>query len=158
MNKRAEQVAQERRRRTVTTTSGFSSKFHIPDHLRDDATYRYHWVLDEPGRVQELQGQDWDFVEIPEMADDANQKGSGTRLERHGMTNEAGHAVRHVAMRKLRKYDDEDTAREQAIIDERMTSIKGGQAVNSDGKPIATDAPGRRRYVPEGGITITRGS
>lgn len=156
MTKRSEQVAQERRRRREHSPTGFSSKFQIADHLRDDANYRYHWALDEPGRVQELRGQDWDFVEIPEMASDELQQGSGTRLERHGMTNEAGHSVRHVAMRKLRKFDEEDTAKEQAINDARMAAIQRGQAVSQTGEAVQKVA-GSRTYVPDGGISITRG-
>ena len=154
MNKRAEAVQQERRRRREHSPSGFSQKFAIPDHLRDDANYRYHWVLDEPGRVAELQGQDWDFVDIPQMAGDELQKGSGTRLERHGMRSEEGHSIRHVAMRKLRKFDEEDTAREAEINEGRMAAIQRGQVVSAT--ETVAPAPGTRTYTPDGGITITR--
>ncbi len=153
MNKRAEQVATERRRRRDDNPTGFSSKFQIAG--REDEKDRYHWALDEPGRVQTLQEQDWEFLDGTGHADSPDQQPNGTRLERHGMTNEAGHSVRHVAMRKLRKFDDEDNAKEQAINDQRMAAIERGQ-VSSPTETIQK-VKGSSTYVPDGGITITRG-
>lgn len=153
MNKRAEQVASERRRRHDDSPTGFSSKFQIAG--RDDATYRYHWALDEPGRVQTLLEQDWDFVEGKVHAESADQTPQGTRMQRHGMTSENGQSIQHVAMRKLRKYDEEDDAREQRINDERMAAIQRGQPVTHSGEAIGKVA-GSRTYTPDGGISITR--
>ncbi len=152
MSKRAEQVASERRRRRNDNPTGFSSKFQIAN--RDDETYRYHWALDEPGRVQTLLEQDWEFLDGTGHADSPDQQPNGTRLERHGMTSEAGHSIRHVAMRKLRKFDEEDTAKEQAIVDQRDAAIQRGQPVSAPGQ-AASQVAGAKTFSE--GITITRG-
>lgn len=147
---RAEGVRQERRRRKDLSINSHL-RFSIPDHLRDDKKYRYHWLVDKPGRVAtKTKNDDWDFVEEPELADDGRQTGAGTRIERHAGVDKFGNPQRAFLVRKLREYDDADKAADQSRIDDRMKQIKRGKPTDDDGQAIQKDGS----YVPSQGITI----
>jgi hypothetical protein len=147
---RAEAVTAERRRRKDMSVNAHL-RFSIPDHLRDDTRYRYHWLVDRPGRIeQKTKHDDWDFVEEPEIAADGRQTGAGTRIERHAGVDKFGNPMRAFLVRKLREYDAEDKAKEQAQLDKRMAAIKRGKPANEHGQTIHEDGS----YVPNGGIVI----
>jgi hypothetical protein len=147
---RAAEVAGERRRRKDMSVNAHL-RFSIPDHLRDDKRYRYHWLVDRPGRIeQKTKHDDWDFVEEPELAADGRQTGAGTRIERHAGVDQYGNPQRAYLVRKLREYDQADKAAEQKRLDERMAVIKRGKTAGENGQPIH----GEGSYVPERGISI----
>jgi len=147
---RAAAVAGERRRRKDTSVNAHL-RFAVPDHLRDDETYRYHWLIDRPGRiVQKTKYDDWDFVEEPELAADGRQTGAGTRIERHAGTDKEGKPIRAYLVRKLRVYDEADKRAARARLDERMAAIKRGKPADENGQSTVGDGS----YVPKGGIVI----
>jgi hypothetical protein len=147
---RAEEVRGERRRRKDMSVNAHL-RFSIPDHLRDDKRYRYHWLVDRPGRIeQKTRYDDWDFVEEPEIASDGRQTGAGTRIERHAGVDKFGNPQRAFLVRKLRDYDEADKAVDQKRIDDRMKQIKRGKTPGEAGEAIQSDGS----YVPARGITI----
>lgn len=147
---RAAEVQGERRRRKDMGINAHL-RFSIPEHLRDDKAYRYHWLVDRPGRIeQKTKYDDWDFVEEPEIAADGRQTGAGTRIERHAGTDKFGNPQRAFLVRKKREYYEEDKAADQKRLDQRMTAIKRGKTAGDDGRAIHDDGS----YVPQGGITI----
>lgn len=147
---RAAQVQGERRRRKDMSVNAHL-RFSIPDHLRDDKAYRYHWLVDRPGRIeQKTKHDDWDFVEEPEIAADGRQTGAGTRIERHAGVDQFGNPQRAYLVRKKREYDEEDKATQQAQLDKRMAAIKRGKTPGETGTAIHEDGS----YVPQGGIVI----
>ncbi len=147
---RAAEVRGERRRRKDMSVNAHL-RFSIPDHLRDDQRYRYHWLVDRPGRIEmKTKHDDWDFVEEPELAADGRQTGAGTRIERHAGVDQFGNPQRAFLVRKLREYDDEDKAAAQKRLDDRMAAIKRGKTPGETGQAIHEDGS----YVPSSGITI----
>lgn len=146
---RVAEVAGERRRRKEF---GLRSRlnFSVPDEYRDDPNYVYRWAADRPGRVTQLHGEDYDFVESKEIAEDARQTGAGTRIERHAGTDKEGKPLRQYLMRKKREFYQHDKAAEQADLSKRMAAIKRGKTAGQDGQPIHDDGA----YVPQGGIVI----
>ncbi len=147
---RAEQVAGERRRRKDMSVNAHL-RFSIPDHLRDDKRYRYHWLVDRPGRIeQKTKYDDWDFVEEAELAADGRQTGAGTRIERHAGVDQYGNPQRAYLVRKLREYDEADKAAAQKRLDQRMAAIKRGKTPGETGQTIHEDGS----YVPSSGISI----
>ncbi len=147
---RAEAVQGERRRRKdMGATSHL--RFSIPDHLRDDKNYRYHWLVDRPGRIEaKTKYDDWNFVEEPEIAADGRQTGAGTRIERHAGVDSFGNPMRAFLVRKLREHDEEDKQAKRQRINERMAAIKRGKPTNDQGETINSDGS----YVPASGIVI----
>lgn len=149
---RAKEVQMVRRRR-VDAGNSSHLRLSIPDHMRDDKTYRYYWLADRPGRIeQKTKYDDWDFVEEAELAQDGRQTGAGTRIERHAGVDQFGKPLRFFLVRKLREYDEADKKEGQAKIDAMMQQIKRGKTPSKPGEPSREDDP--TSYVPEGGIVI----
>jgi hypothetical protein len=147
---RAADTRQERRRRKDMSDTAHL-RFAVPDHLRDDKRYRYHWLVDRAGRIeQKTQRDDWDFVEEPEIVADGRQAGAGTRIERHAGVDQYGNPQRAYLVRKLREYDEEDKAAGQKRLDARMKAIKRGKTKDDEGETIHDDGS----YVPSRGISI----
>nr|QBM02669.1 hypothetical protein [uncultured archaeon] len=149
--KRADAIRGERRRRQG---SGLDSnlRFSLPDHLKNDPNWRYHWLVDRPGRVsQKTRHDDWDFVEDAETESDARNTGPGSRIERHAGVDQFGNPLRAYLVRKRKDYDEEDKREHQAALDERMSAIRGGQVTNAKGEVVTQDG----FYTPAGGIRIT---
>lgn len=145
---RAEDVQAQRRRRDDTGIAA-NLRFSVPDHLRDDETYRYHWLVDRPGRIEsKTKHDDWDFVEETELVADGRQTGAGTRIERHAGTDSFGNPLRAYLVRKLRVHDEEDKKKARQRVDERMAAIQRGRQTDETGRP--SDGS----YVPAGGIVI----
>jgi hypothetical protein len=139
------------RRRRVEAGASSHLRLSLPEHMKNDPLYRYHWLADRPGRIEnKTVHDDWDFVENSELAADGRQTGTGTRIERHAGVDQFGKPLRFFLVRKLKEYDQADKAREQRQLDEKMTAIKRGKTANEHGQPIHQDGS----YVPEGGITI----
>lgn len=148
---RADETRSERRRRRGTGLDA-NLRFSLPDHLKNDPNWRYHWLVDRPGRIaQKTRYDDWDFVEDGETEGDDRNTGAGSRIERHAGVDQFGNPQRAYLVRKRKEYDDEDKREHQAALDERMTAIKGGQVTNAKGEVITQDG----FYTPAGGIRIT---
>lgn len=150
---RAVEAQTERRRRKGM---GYRSqlKLSIPPHLENDPNYRYYWLADRPGRVEELtKHDDYEFVTDEETAADGRNTGQGTRIERHAGTDGFGNPVRHFLVRKPIEYHREDQREKAAEQAKVIDAIKRGKTAGADGKPIH----GEKTYVPEAGISISHG-
>ena len=148
---RAEETKAVRRRRTDMSVNSHL-RLSIPQHMRDDPKYRYHWMADRPGRIEnKTKHDDWDFVEDTELAADGRQTGAGTRIERHAGVDQFGKPLRFFLVRKLKEYDAADRRADQAKIDETMSQIKRGKQPAAGGQSPVLDDGG---YVPEAGISI----
>jgi hypothetical protein len=147
---RADETKAVRRRRFDTGVSSHL-RLSIPEHMKNDSHYRYHWIADRPGRIEnKTVHDDWDFVESSELAADGRQTGAGTRIERHAGVDQFGKPLRFFLCKKLKEHDEADKRREKLRLDEMMQQIKRGE---TPGKDAAT--PGHDgSYVPEAGITI----
>jgi hypothetical protein len=147
---RADEVRAVRRRRVETGVSSHL-RLSLPEHMKNDPQYRYHWMADRPGRIEnKTVHDDWDFVENSELAADGRQTGAGTRIERHAGVDQFGKPLRFFLVRKLKEHDAADKHQEKLRLDEMMKQIKRGKTPGNDGQPIERDGA----YVPEGGITI----
>lgn len=149
---RAEETKAVRRRRQDMGVSSHL-RLSLPEHMRNDPNYRYHWLADRPGRIEnKTKHDDWDFVEEQELTQDANQTGAGTRIERHAGVDQFGKPLRFFLVRKLKEYDAADKKADQQSLDEMMKQIKRGKQPIGEGgqRPVLDDGG----YVPEGGIAI----
>ena len=139
----AEEKTERRRKRGSTTVSGL--KLHVdPEKL--DPAYKYRWVNDTPGRVQQLYEQDWDKVE-----DRANTDGGGTVPTKH-VGVDSGKPINAVLMRKRREHFEEDFKEKQRPLDEIEQSIRRG-VVHEQNEP---ELRGEVAYTPGSGNTISR--
>jgi hypothetical protein len=151
-------VAEERarRRRRIDNGAGPAQKLYVPDSVKEPG-YAYRWVNDVPGRLlSKTQDDDWDFVYEKSLAEKSAEgadknSGLGTRIERIVGQTEGGQPLKAYLVKKPLDFHEEDKAREQRLIDERMAGIKRGQA------PSASGDNGRHSYVPSGGIRIDEG-
>jgi hypothetical protein len=151
---RAMAAKAERRRRTGMGLDA-RRKLSIPSHLEKDPNYRYYWLADRPGRVEQLTiHDDYDFVEDEETAADGRNTGLGKRIERHAGTDKFGNPVRHFLVRKPMEYYREDQREKRQAREKTMAAIKHGKTAGPDGQPILDD----KMYVPEGGIKIQHGA
>lgn len=142
---RVEAAKVERRRR-----KGFGPKSRlrltIPPHLEKDPNYRYYWLADRPGRVEQVTvDDDYDFVTDEETAEDGRQTGLGSRIERHAGTDKWGNPVRHFLVRKRIEYHKADQAEKRAEREKTMAAIRRGKTPDAKGQPIHDD----HDYVPE---------
>ena len=148
---RADQVKTERRRRH---SLGYDAnlRFSLPPHLKNDPEWRYHWLVDRPGRIaQKTRHDDWDFVEDAETQEDGRNSGAGTRIERHAGVDQFGNPLRAFLVRKKREYDNEDRREQQKALDARMAAIKGGRVTNPEGRDLTESG---EFYTPRGSIQI----
>jgi hypothetical protein len=150
---RAVAATGERRKRKGL---GFTSqlKLSIPPHLENDPNFKYYWLADRPGRVEELtKHDDYDFVVDEEAAADGRNTGLGKRIERHAGIDQFGNPVRHFLVRKPIEYHEEDQREKRAERAKTMAAIKRGATPGDDGRAINSE----QSYVPEAGIKISHG-
>ena len=146
---RATETRSERRRRKGTGLDA-NLRFSLPDHLKNDPNWRYHWLVDRPGRIsQKTRHDDWEFVEDEEVESDARNTGAGTRIERHAGVDQFGNPLRAYLVRKRKDYDDEDKREHQAALDERMAAIKGGQVTDETGQVIQNGFYAKSIHITE---------
>jgi hypothetical protein len=153
LHPRAVEAKVERRRRK-NMGRGARLKLSIPPHLENDPNYRYYWVADRPGRVDQLtKYDDYEFVTDETTAGDSRNTGQGTRIERHADVDKFGNPVRHFLLRKPIEYHREDEREKRARNDKIMAAIKRGKTPGQEGEPIHEDGA----YVPDRGISIAHG-
>lgn len=145
-------TAQRRRRKGMGNRARL--KLSIPPHLENDPNYRYYWVADRPGRVEQLtKHDDYDFVIDAETAADGRNTGTGTRIERHADVDKFGEPIRHFLLRKPIEYHLDDEREKADHRKKLMTAIERGKTPNEQGEQIHSDGA----YVPSRGIKITHG-
>lgn len=145
---RAEAVRTERRRKPgATVLPGI--KLGVDESKLDRTNYAYRLVNDTAGRVQQLEGQDWDPA--PEQAL-FGSTGAGTIQSKHAGSIE-GRPFNAVLMRKPMPMHKEDLAAKQRPIDQLEDAIKRGAPSQSQNAPEMT---GDGVYTPGGSNTIGR--
>lgn len=134
---RAETVRTERRRtRGATVHPGL--KLAIDDSKLDRKNYNYRLANDTEGRIQQLEGQDWDIA--PEQAL-YGSTGEGTVQSKHAGSID-GRPFKAVLMRKPKPMHDEDQAEKQTLINKTEREIVRGEN--------KTELSGNGGYTPAG--------
>lgn len=143
-------VVEERARRRRRDDLGMSRHRQLAvDTSKFDPKYTYRIINDDPGRIHALTVQDdWDIVTRAQLGErDAKEKGVGSSVE--FAVDRTG--KRGVLVRKPLDFYQEDKAKEQASINDRMKDIRRGKHEGPDA------LSGANAYVPEGGISIRDG-
>lgn len=157
IGRRIEEMRALRRDRNSQDVSGFSQKLSVPEDLKDKRLV-YRWVNDASTRHYEMQQKGWIYAESMDIAKDARNSGTGTRIER--IANERtvrGAPQKTFLMVKPREFYEEDKAAEAAQIKAAEQSIVGKagdqrQVRNEQG--VAESG----MYIPAGGMTIKHGN
>lgn len=112
---RAEEVQQERRRRTANGPIG-GRKLTVPEEWLDRENFEYRWANDKDNRLSDLtQSDDWDRVTSPD----------GKVITKNVGTNE-GKPLQAYLLKKPKKYYDADKAEQMKPINELENEIRRG--------------------------------
>ena len=141
---RAEMTMDERRKRM--TNIGERNKRLATGGLNlDSAKYHYHWINDDGSNVYEKLEQDvYDFVS-KDGESVGNDKGDAVSTQVGVKAN--GEPLVAYLMQKPKKYYDEDAAKGQVAVDEKMNQIRKG--AEGGGAGVTGDS-----YNPSDGITL----
>lgn len=85
----------------------------------DMNNYKYRWVNDEPGRVQRLQGMEYEIVTPEEM--------NGLQTAHHVGFSRQGTQMNAVLMKKYKPWFEEDQARKNHEAQELEKALKRGK-------------------------------
>jgi hypothetical protein len=155
IGKRIEEMRAQRKSRNSQDVSGFTQKLSVPENLKDPRLV-YRWVNDTSTRHHEMQQKGWAYAESMDIAKDARNSGTGSRIER--IANERttrGTPQKTFLMVKPREFYEEDKASEAAKIKAHEKSMNGKageqRIAQREGGGVE---PGM--YIPSGGMTIER--
>lgn len=148
---RAEETRQERRRKPGQVAL-HGTNLAVDESKLDRNTYEYRWVNDNSrGRVQMLEGQDWDVA--PEQAAISNQ-GEGT-VQARNVGSEDGKPMRAVLMRKRKDWFANDQREKLRSVDELEKAIQRGETDQRNVDPELA-GPAGSTYTPNGRNTFER--
>lgn len=116
------QEDQARRRRRDPNDNGVVKRLHVPQESKDPG-YEYRWVVDQPGRIDQLYRQDWDLVTDQEIG------GSNVPATRHADVAQNRLPLQTRLMKKPKDLFQEDHAANQKRLDEEMKAAELGQKV-----------------------------
>lgn len=138
---RAAETRRERRRRDDGSLDRMMNlKLAIPRHIQEQADREgktLRWVLDQPGRMQQMEADDWD--KVPGVQSVAADKESGDQL---------------VLCAKYKDWFDADQAASARMLDERDKALVRGDKIDPDDK-----RQGATSYTPAGNrISRQRGA
>ncbi len=119
---RAEDSRRERRMKPGELEAG-GLKLSLDENKLDRNQFQYRFAADRPGRVQQLQRQDWDVV-TDDVKPDAN--GLGSVVTAPAGVDE-GKPYNHVLMRKYKDWYKADQKIKQRPLDEIDQAIRRGQ-------------------------------
>lgn len=142
---RAEAVRTERRRKPGSLAAG-GMKLAVDESKLDRVNYHYRQVNDTPGRLQQLEGQDYDIA--PEVGASVNSNGVGTVNSVLAGVKD-GKPYNTVLMRKPIAMHEEDQKLKQKPLDEMEDAIRRGRGASTDGK-----LQGDGVYTPGTGVNI----
>jgi len=118
---RADDTRRERRRREDGDLDRMAGlKLAIPRDIQEQADREgktLRWVLDTPGRMQQMIADDWD--KVPDVTSIAADRESGDQL---------------VLCSKYKDWYDADQAQAAKTLDERDASLTRGDKVSPDDK------------------------
>jgi hypothetical protein len=125
LGKRAEETRAVRRRRT-DTTGEYRVRLGVNHDLLDHKQFRYHWINDEPGRIDEkTKRDDWDIVRDPSVKDNSSSEGAPVR-QLVGAQKD-GSALHAYLCRKPLEFDREDRAKKGQRSTELEAQLRRGE-------------------------------
>lgn len=144
----------EQRRRRSDLTPMSRAPLAVPG-AKLDPNYKYRWVDDIPGRVQQLTvNDDYDPVTYADLglAPMGLDSNSGTTVER---VSDKQSGRKTVLLRKRKDWYQHDKAKEQQALDTTMAALKRGHVpTGSNGEGGVMSDGG---YIPRSGIRIEDG-
>lgn len=137
LSQRATEMRRERRRRDDGDLDRMGRMaLSIPQEVKERAAREgktLRWIRDTPGRVQEMNRDDWDIVQgVEPVAASRHEEGNLILVE------------------KYQDWFDEDRAKKDRLLDEKERAIERGMTIDPDDKRQTAVS-----YVPEGN-RITR--
>lgn len=117
---RADEVRQERRKKPGASMNP-GIKLAVDETKLDRTTYHYRFARSSGGRIQALQGDDYDVA--PEGAK-SDGNGLGTVNSVHGGVDDAGQPYDLVLMRKRKDWFEADQKEKQKPLDEMDEAIR----------------------------------
>lgn len=118
---RAEETRRARRRRDDANLDRMAGlKLAIPHDIQEQANREgkvLRWVLDTPGRMQQMQADDWD--KVPEVASVAANRDTDEQL---------------VLCSKYKDWYDADQQATANVLNEQEKSLKRGEKISPDDK------------------------
>lgn len=134
---------QQRRRRRSEFGEKRNLKLYVPEDKKDP-NYVYRWVNDTAsGRIHNMTKlDDWDIV----SAEEIENQGEGTGIQRHTGTAENGSSQRAYLCRKPKEFYEEDQKVKWDHLDAIEDDMKRG--------PVPTDGglDPSKAYVPQGHV------
>ena len=123
---KSEAVRKERRNRTGSL-GALNSKLALPDALKGDKNHRYRWFNDVDGNIEsQMRYNEWDMVSLESYGAIDSIAGKGTAISKRVGTSKDGQPLVAYLMKKPIEFSDEDRAKGQAAIDEKMSQIRKG--------------------------------
>lgn len=147
--RRGRQESTERRRRNSDTLAGKRRRLALNEAALDRENFVYYLARNDQVELLTTQ-DDWDVVQDRDGQIKMNSAGSGSEVAIPAGQGATGAPVRHVLLRKPKKYQDEDAAVAQRRTEEieagmRKSAITGTRP--DEGMQFETDtvsAPRRR--------------
>lgn len=134
----------ERRRRRDPNDNGVVKRLSVPEEARQrlEQTHKLRWVVDQPGRIDQLYRQDWDLVSDDEL-------GGAAPAARHADVAQNRVALTTRLMKKPIDYFEADHAANQERLEAEMKAAELGQKVlNGPDAGTGLNANDPRVYVP----------
>lgn len=131
-----------RRRRNVTQVG---KKLAVNLTPEDMARFKFRFINDAPGRLQQLYEDNWDIVSNDGGTVKPDSSDLGNAVSVIVGRKDDGSALRSYLCRKPLKYYREDRQRKQTELDEQLQQLRRG---NTAAGELQGD------YVPQGGIKI----
>jgi hypothetical protein len=128
------------RRRRDPNDNGIVKRLHVPPESKDP-NFRYRWVVDQPGRIDQLYRQDWDLVTDDEL-------GAAVPATRHADVAQNRLALNTRLMKKPVEFFEADHAANQKRLDEEMKAAELGQKVLNGPNGAGLEAGDPRVYTP----------
>ena len=146
VGKRIEQMRAERKARGHVDQSELNYKLSVPEVLKDKRL-TYRWVNDREMRVYQMEQKGWQVADNATFADPRNS-GLGAAVERIANERTTPKVEKCFLMWKPKEFFEEDKAREQKDIDDRVAGLRRGETRDPNG------LSGPESYIPAGGISI----
>ena len=141
---KSETVRTERRNRSGSL-GGLTSKLGLPDALKGDKGHRYRWFNDVGNNVNDqMQYNEWDLVNSNDYSAGSNM---GKAISKNVGTKDGKPLVAYL-MKKPLAFSNEDRAKAQKAIDEKMNHIRKGAAGSNSGEINS------HGYNPKDGIRL----
>ena len=146
VGKRIEQMRAERKARGHVDQSELNYKLSVPEVLKDKRL-TYRWVNDREMRVYQMEQKGWQVADNATFADPRNS-GLGAAVERIANERTTPKVEKCFLMWKPKEFFEEDKAREQKDIDDRVAGLRRGETRDPNG------LSGPESYIPADEMSI----